>query len=110
MQGLFLNKVAGLRPATLLKRILSPKVCNVIKKETLAQMFSYEFCEFSKNTLFTEHLRTTAPVNCNNFTIHSAQFGRITYWQKLSQDKKSREVVNKWNLQKRELYASKSQI
>ena len=73
-------------------------------------MFSYEFCEFSKNTLFTEHLRTTAPVNCNNFTIHSAQFGRITYWQKLSQDKKSREAVNKWNLQKRELYASKSQI
>ena len=25
-------------------------------------MFSYEFCEISKNTLFTEHLWTTAPV------------------------------------------------
>ena len=25
------------------------KTCNVIKKETLAQVFSYEFCEISKN-------------------------------------------------------------
>ena len=29
------------------------------KKETLAQVFSCEFCEISNNTLFTEHLRTT---------------------------------------------------
>ena len=34
--------------------------CNFIKKETLAQMFSYEFDEISKNTFFTEHLWTTA--------------------------------------------------
>ena len=35
----FFNKVAGLRP------------CNfIIKKETLAQVFSSEFCEISKNT------------------------------------------------------------
>ena len=33
-----------------------PKACNFIKKETLAQVFSCEFCEISKNTLFTEHL------------------------------------------------------
>ena len=26
--------------------------CNFIKKETLAQVFSCEFCEISKNTLF----------------------------------------------------------
>ena len=38
---LFFNKVAG-------------------KKKTLAQVFSCEFCEISKNTLFTEHFRTTA--------------------------------------------------
>ena len=43
-QSLFFNKVAGLRPATLLK------------KETLAQVFSCEFYEISKNTIFTEHL------------------------------------------------------
>ena len=31
-----------------------------MKKETLAQVFSCEFCEISKNTVFTEHLWTTA--------------------------------------------------
>ena len=31
--------------------------CNVIKKETPAQVFSCEFFEISKNTFFTEHLR-----------------------------------------------------
>ena len=36
------------------------KACNFIKKETLAQVFSCQFCEISKNTLFTEHLRLTA--------------------------------------------------
>ena len=43
----FFNKVAGLR-------------CNFIKKENLAQVFSCEFSEISKNTLFTEHLWATA--------------------------------------------------
>ena len=44
----FFNKVAGLR----LQR----------KKRTLAQVFSCEFCEISKNTFFTEQLWTTASV------------------------------------------------
>ena len=39
-QSLFLNKVAGLKP----------QACNFIKKETLAQVFSCEFCEISQNT------------------------------------------------------------
>ena len=30
------------------------------KKENLAQVFSCEFCEISKNTFFTEHLLVTA--------------------------------------------------
>ena len=38
----------------------SPGACNFIKKEILAQVFSCEFCEISKNTVFTEHLWTTA--------------------------------------------------
>ena len=46
-QSLFFNKVAGLRP---------------IKKETLAQVFSCEFYEISKNNVFTEHLWKTASV------------------------------------------------
>ena len=33
---------------------------NFIKKETLAQVFSCEFCEISKNTFFTELLWATA--------------------------------------------------
>ena len=37
-QSLFFNKVAGL------------SACNFIKKETLAQVFSCELCEISKNT------------------------------------------------------------
>ena len=32
----------------------------VIKKDTLTQVFSCEFCEISKNTFFSEHLWATA--------------------------------------------------
>ena len=39
-QSLFFNKVVGLRP----------EACNFIKKEALAQVFSCEFCQISKNT------------------------------------------------------------
>ena len=46
-QSLCFNKTAGL-------------ACNFIKIETLAQVFSCEFCEVSKNTFFTEHLWATA--------------------------------------------------
>ena len=45
--SLFFNKFAGLGLAEALAQ-----VCNFIKKETLAQVFSCEFCEFSKNTFF----------------------------------------------------------
>ena len=43
-----------------LHQSLRPEAYNFVKKETLAQVFSCEFCEISKNTYFTEHLRTTA--------------------------------------------------
>ena len=45
-QRLFFNKVAGLWPLN--------------KKETLAQVFSFDFCEIFKNTYFEEHLQTAA--------------------------------------------------
>ena len=35
---------------------LLASACNFIKKETLAHVFSCEFCEISKNTFLTEHL------------------------------------------------------
>ena len=48
-QSLYFDKVAGLRPET----------CNFIQIETLAQMFSYEFWEISKNNSFIEHVWAT---------------------------------------------------
>ena len=41
-------------------------ICNFIKKETLAQVLSCEFCEISKNTFYTEHLWTTPSASLNN--------------------------------------------
>ena len=42
LESLF-NKVAG-------SQACRPEACNFNKKETLAQVFSYEFCEISKNS------------------------------------------------------------
>ena len=51
---------------------LQAQACNFIKKETLAQVFSYEFCKISKNTFFTEHLWATASVHqLVNHLLHS---------------------------------------
>ena len=33
-----------------------PQVFNFIKKESLAQVFSYEFCKIFRNNFFTEHI------------------------------------------------------
>ena len=64
--------------------------CSFIKKETLAQVFSREFCEISKNTFFTEHLRATASDKVS-FLIHiSIKFTQdgecsehfISFWTK----------------------------
>ena len=52
-QSLFLNKFAGLRPATL-------------SKKRLTQVFTCECCEIFKNAFFTEHLRTNASQSINN--------------------------------------------
>ena len=40
--------------------LIKLQACNFIKKETLTQVFSCEFCEIFKNTFFTEHLWTIA--------------------------------------------------
>ena len=57
------------------------QACNFIKKESLAQVFSCEFCEISKDNFFTEHLRTTASGLKEVFLkYHRANypFGQIT--------------------------------
>ena len=50
-QSLFFNKVAG-------------GACNFIKKETLTQVFSCEFCEISKNTFSQRTPLVAASVKC----------------------------------------------
>ena len=40
--------------------MLQPEACNFIKKESLAQVFSCEFCETFKNTFSKEHFQETA--------------------------------------------------
>ena len=54
-------KLTGKHPCQSLFLIES-QPCNFIKKETLAQVFSCEFCKISKNTFFTEHLWATASI------------------------------------------------
>ena len=44
--------------------------CNFIKKETLAQLFSCEFFEISKNTFLTEHLEASTSICGWLFLLH----------------------------------------
>ena len=48
-------------------KILKKILC--IKKDTLTQVFSFKFCEISKNIFFTEHLWTTASLPCIFYLI-----------------------------------------
>ena len=54
----FKGKYTHVRVSFLMK--LQTSAFNFIKKETLAKVLSYELCEISKNTSFTERLRVTA--------------------------------------------------
>ena len=48
--------------------------CNFIKKEALAQVFSCEFCEISRNTFFTALFWTIASVRFKKvLTLHSVE-------------------------------------
>ena len=69
-QSLCFNKTAGL-------------ACNFIKIETLAQVFSCEFCEVSKNTFFTEHLWATASAHykAQNLTILNGECKQVWFLQ-----------------------------
>ena len=60
-----------------------PKACNFIKKEILAQVFSCEFCEISKNTFSTEHLRTTASVYHLCYVGYTNQALKSLFWDSL---------------------------
>ena len=67
-----------------------PRVCNFIKKETLAQVFSCEFCEISKNTFFHRTPPVAASVNKLNIcqrTISISCFEFITLYQNILHDR-----------------------
>ena len=61
---------------------LQAEAYNFIKKETLAQVFSCEFCEIFKNTFFTEHLQTTASLNAVNI-LNFLSSNQISAYRKL---------------------------
>ena len=69
-QSRFFNKVAGLRPATLLK------------KEALAQVFSWEVCKISKNTFYTEHHWATASWMHTMLINWTLKLGLQSTWKK----------------------------
>ena len=50
---------------------LQAEAYNFIRKEALPQVFSSEFCKISKNTFFTEYLRTTASGKTNYVNLAS---------------------------------------
>lgn len=45
------------------------KICNLIRKEAPALIFSFEICDISKNILFTEHVWVTAVCGNDTTTI-----------------------------------------
>ena len=81
-QSLFFNQVAGL--------------LQLIKKETLTQVFSFEFCQISKNNFFsrTSQVPASAPiprklpcpkiflVRCLCFPVYFAKYIRTPFSQK----------------------------
>ena len=50
---------------------------NFIKKETLAQVFSREFCKIFKNIFSTEHLSTSASVLRTLWSIYDEFFAKM---------------------------------
>ena len=51
--------------------------CNFIKKEILTPVLSCQFCEISKNTVFTEHLRVAASehfIERHNYKVFHVYF------------------------------------
>ena len=78
-QSLFFKKVAG-------------GDCNFIKKETLVQVFSCEFCEISKNTFLTKTPPVAASVACSSFlfkdiiNLYNCLLENANFWIKTSNE------------------------
>ena len=60
---------------------LQDKACNFIKKETLAQVFSCEFCEISKNTfLQNTSTRLLSYILCEYY-VNKVIFISFAFWR-----------------------------
>ena len=97
-----------------------------MQAETLAQVFSWEFCKTSKNTFFTEHLSPTAyeittsikifheylPFPNNSFTwcmilcYHQLYINWTTYFKVVSRVEKTEVLKKIWNFASRTCFAS----
>ena len=69
-QSVFFNKVAG-------------AACNFIKRETLAQVFSCEFCKISKNTFFYRTPPVAASLFCKTKILRwsSSLISLPNFWE-----------------------------
>ena len=60
------------------------EACNFIKKETLAQVFSFEFCDIFKNTYFTGSPGVWATASAQ--LVRSRQNCKLFFCEKLFED------------------------
>ena len=74
-QSLFCHKVAGLRPATLLK------------KRLWHRCFPVNFQKISKDTFFTEHLWMTVSVACKLKNILKKSGAKMEHWERVYHSK-----------------------
>ena len=90
-QSLFFNKVLRLASAF-----------NLIKKETLAQVFSCEFCKIYKNSLHTEHFLWLL-LNCIRFAKCLYNFFIYIYMHKIIHTKillwEKKHISYYWNVE-----------
>ena len=57
-----------------MEAVVRPQTCNFIKKKTLAQVSSCEFCDISKNTF---SYRTPLVAALHNFAEHKKTFKKL---------------------------------
>ena len=69
LEKVFLGILQNSQEKYLCHSLFFTKACNFMKKETLAQAFSCEFCDICNNIFFTEDLRATV----SNMVLNMAQ-------------------------------------
>ena len=75
-----------------------PEACNFIKKETLAQVFSCEFCEISENTFLTEHFRTTGSEYNRSNRLIVGNCSKLTKKKNKKTNKQQQKTIQQCNV------------